>query len=251
MSNGQEFSLNFWDDYPSEFVLADLIHEVYQPIQTIKGFSQALLKINFSEEERIEALNIILEKAIYLEHVIETARGYKNKLHSRDINLVMEDISASIDNSIDIPSREVRLLVTYAMPSELWEDVKVLLQELASLYSHKASDSEIFFCPKVGLTREAYQNIAEEYRKDQSTLLELAKMIQTELKRVNEINQKDVELTLDYKMSDKIWSNCLTLLRRSTNNWSKTEENRKYTTILRRFIKIVAFELNRQLLNPA
>jgi hypothetical protein len=137
------------------------------------------------------------------------------------------------------------------MPGELWKDVILWLRELAALYRNKAGENEVFYSSKLGLAKEVHRHIAEEYRKDQSSLLQLAKTIQAKLKEVNEINQKHVELTLDHKMSDKVWNNWLTLLRRFANEWAKTEEYRKHATILRRFIRIVTFELNQQILSPA
>jgi hypothetical protein len=68
-----------WDkeDVTPLNVLAELVSETHQPIITIKGFSQALLKLNYaSEEERLTYTKIILERVSFLESIMEAAKKY-------------------------------------------------------------------------------------------------------------------------------------------------------------------------------
>jgi len=87
MSISKELPLDFWAGRSSEEgcspenVLADIIHETYQPIQEIKGWSRALLTVDLSEEQQLHALKSILAGATYLESIIKAAMEYTNKLH--------------------------------------------------------------------------------------------------------------------------------------------------------------------------
>lgn len=86
MPSDKEFPPDFWSGRKSEItslnVLAELLNEQLQQIKIIKGFSQVLLKINYSSnEERLSDIERILESAIYLESIIEAARQYMFEYH--------------------------------------------------------------------------------------------------------------------------------------------------------------------------
>ena len=76
----EEFPLDFWQESTAEQVLFDLVNETHHPLQTIKGFSQALLKANLSEEQRVEMVKTILAQASYLESVLKAVREYTDTL---------------------------------------------------------------------------------------------------------------------------------------------------------------------------
>ncbi len=80
------FAMMNWDkeDITPLNVLAELLNETHQPIMTIKGFGEVLLKLNYpSEEERLSDTKIILESAIFLENIMEAARKYLTKYHNQ------------------------------------------------------------------------------------------------------------------------------------------------------------------------
>ena len=87
MSVFRELPLDFWagrfseEGCSPENVLADVIHETYQPIEAIKGWSRALVEVDLSEEQQLHALKSILAGATYLESIIKAAMEYTNKLH--------------------------------------------------------------------------------------------------------------------------------------------------------------------------
>lgn len=83
MSSSRVITPDTWEGYPPETVLADLIHETYQPIQTIKGFTQALLNANLTDKQRVESLNSILEESLYLESIMQAANTYNRKLREQ------------------------------------------------------------------------------------------------------------------------------------------------------------------------
>jgi hypothetical protein len=80
MTSYEEFPLDFWQESTAEQVLFDLINETHQPLQTIKGFSQALLNANLSEEQRVGMLEAILAQASYLESMLKAVREYTDSL---------------------------------------------------------------------------------------------------------------------------------------------------------------------------
>lgn len=54
MSTYKKFPSDFWQGSAAENVLFDLVNETHQPLQTIKGFSQALLKANLPKNNETE-----------------------------------------------------------------------------------------------------------------------------------------------------------------------------------------------------
>ncbi len=81
MTIHDKFPVDFWDGHSVEGVLTGMITEMHQPIMTIKGFSQALLKADLSKEQEKDALNFILAASTYLEDLMKAGKEYTNKLH--------------------------------------------------------------------------------------------------------------------------------------------------------------------------
>jgi signal transduction histidine kinase len=81
MSSKEKFPLDFWnraDITPLE-VLGDILNEIRQPTKIIKGFAEVLLKADLPDEQRAH-IEIILERAKYLETILDSGLEYGRRI---------------------------------------------------------------------------------------------------------------------------------------------------------------------------
>jgi len=89
----------------------NLAHELRTPLTSVYGYAEYMQKANLTNEDRLEAVAVIMEEAGYMRQIINsmlelaTLRNYKPVMNGIDI----EDIFKQIDTALELTFREYQI----------------------------------------------------------------------------------------------------------------------------------------------